>query len=136
MRQDSSALRGFRPLLLLTLVLGLTLGLTAVAQAQETSADEEYGNQADPGLRAIEDAFASSDNGGSLATHWSQDSNNSAGAPDTTDVLSSGVLPLTGGSLLPVIALGVLALSAIGLIAVRRTNPSEVVTSRARDRGA
>ena len=122
MKQGGSTLRSFGlMMLLLTFVLGLTLGLTAIAQAQ-TSKDEEYGNQAASGLQAIEGAFASSGGSGSHHSNGSHSSHNSGGHPDATGVLSSGVLPFTGGSLLPPIALGVLALSAIGLIAVRRSN--------------
>lgn len=92
---------GARLALLLTVALMLVFSWTAVAYAQ-TSADEAYGSPTQSGEVAIAEIEGP---GAAVAA---------AESPP------SGVLPETGGPLLPLVALGVFALSATGLIAIRR----------------
>jgi LPXTG-motif cell wall-anchored protein len=100
---------GFRPALLsLILMLVLVLSWAAVAQAQDPFA-AQYGNPAAAGEAAIMSAGVSGGGGGTQAA---------AGVP-------TGILPSTGGSLLPFVALGLLALSSAGLLAIRRTSSNQ-----------
>jgi hypothetical protein len=96
----SSTSAGFRLVLLLVVTL-LLVSLGGAAYA-ETSAKAQYGSPTASGEAAI----AGSDAGtsGEVAS--------AAGGLE--------VLPATGGSLLPLVALGVLVLGATGLIALRR----------------
>lgn len=90
------------------LALALSLGLiwAGVAHAQDSFGDQ-YGSPVDSGEAAIE-----STDSAATAT---------AAATSASGGITTGVLPLTGGPLLPFVALGMLSLSTIGLLAFRRS---------------
>lgn len=93
-------------LLLLTLTLSLGLMWAGAAYAQDPAGDQ-YGSQVASGEAAI----ASADSASTAKT----------AAQPASGGITMGILPLTGGPLLPFVALGVLGLSTFGLLALRRS---------------
>ena len=100
-----SVSRGAR-LLLLTLILSLGLVWAGAAYAQDPVGDQ-YGSKVASGEAAI----ASADSASTATT----------AAKPASGGITMGILPLTGGPLLPFVALGILGLSTFGLIAFRRS---------------
>ena len=103
-------------LLSLTLILALLFVWTVDAYAR-TSFEGQYGSPTASGEATL---TASGHNSGSV--------DSSAGATDpsasTMGVLPlTGVLPDTGGPLLPLFGLGVLGLGLAGILLLRRLNP-------------
>lgn len=115
---------GLRFVVLLTaaLMFALIWGTAAHAQA---SGGKQYGSQTASGEAAISGANiggnseSSSSNTNSSGTASSGEGTSEGGSGNATGL---EVLPSTGGPVLPFIVLGVFALSATGLIALRRTN--------------
>ena len=95
-----------RKLLVLALAMALVLGWSATANAQ-TSSDSQYGDPMSSGQEAIESSSTASGSGA---------------ASDPGSVAAAGVLPDTGGSVLPFLALGTLALSSTGLLMLRHNS--------------
>lgn len=87
--------------LILALVMAFIFGWATVANAQ-TSFEDQYGNPMASGQEAIESSDASSET-----------------SSETQSVASAGVLPDTGGSMFPFVALGALALGSTGLLMLR-----------------
>ena len=119
---------GLRFVILLAAALMLVLiwGTAAYAQA---SGGQQYGSQTASGEAAISKAniggtSKSSSGTGSSGTGSSGEGYSGEGASEGGAANATGleVLPSTGGPILPFIALGVFALSATGLIALRRNN--------------
>jgi LPXTG cell wall anchor motif len=108
--------RAYLVLLSLTLMLALLFVWTVGAYAQ-TSFEGQYGNPTASGEAAL---AASGHNSGSV-----DPSSGSTDSPASAmGVLPlTGVLPDTGGPLLPLFALGVLALGFAGILLLRRLNP-------------
>jgi len=120
--------RGFRLTLSLALALGLMLSLAVVAQAQTSAKDGQYVSPTDSGEDAINSAFT---NSGSSSLTGAAGSSGGAGLSGSVGIVGSvtdsgsssiAVLPSTGGALLPFVALGIFALSATGLVVIRRFN--------------
>jgi hypothetical protein len=98
------------------------------AHAQDSFGDQ-YGSPVDSGEAAIEsaessapDASASAASASDASASGASASGASASAAAATTAsggITSGILPLTGGPLLPVLALGLLCLSTGGLLASR-----------------
>lgn len=89
-----------RKFLILVLVTALVVGWSAAAEAQ-TSFDDQYGDPLSSGQEAIESSGDVSDPG---------------------SVAAAGVLPDTGGPMLPFFALGALALGSTGLLMLRHNS--------------
>jgi hypothetical protein len=102
--------RAYLVLLSLSLMLALLFVWTVDAYAQ-TSFEGQYGNPTASGEAAL---AASGHNSGSVDP--------SSGSTDSS-ASAMGVLPDTGGPLLPLFALGVLALGLAGILLLRRLNP-------------
>ncbi len=114
-------------LFLLTLLL--LLSVTAAAEAQDITANQ-YGDLAASGAGAIEsadppDGAAGDPANGAGTSGGSAGLTGSGGGAGTSGgsagVLGLSILPETGGPLFSFIALGAIALSSGGLLAVRRT---------------
>lgn len=100
--------------LLLACALLSVLVWGGVAHAQDSFGDQ-YGSPVDSGEAAIESAEPSA----SAASASASAASASATAATASGGITSGVLPLTGGPVLPVLALGLLCLSTGGLLASR-----------------
>lgn len=94
-------------LVLLALILLLGLTWAGAAHAQDAF-DDQYGSQVASGEAAIASANPT-------ATA-------SATAGPASGGEKMGILPDTGGPLLPFAALGILGLSSVGLLALRRSS--------------
>lgn len=103
--------------LLLACALLSVLVWGGVAHAQDSFGDQ-YGSPVDSGEAAIESAESSASDASASAASASA-SSASATAATATGGITSGILPLTGGPMLPVLALGLLCLSTGGLLASR-----------------
>lgn len=90
-----------RQFLILALAMAFIFGWAAVANAQ-TSFENQYGDPMASGREAIESSGASSGT-----------------QSGTQSVAAAGVLPDTGGSMFPFVALGALALGSTGLLMLR-----------------
>ena len=111
----------------LFVALTMALGWAAVAQAQEGPAENEYGNPAGSGGRAIQAADIGAGNGGGGNGGGGNGGGGNGGGGGDGDgrvAAVTGRLPSTGGALLPFAALGILALSSAGLLALRREGQS------------
>lgn len=131
---------GLRLAVLLAVASVLALTWATAAHAQ-TSGDDQYGSPSASGEDAILQSNLTGTDGGSGSGGASGGSGaagasgedlgsaggaGAAGASGAAGVEGAAggleVLPLTGGSVLPVVVLGVFVLSAAGLVALRRTN--------------
>lgn len=130
MSRSTRVVPGARPVLLtLALVLTLVFGWTALAHAQ-TSFEGQYGSPTASGEDAIEASTDASGgapaaSGGSALTasggvEPSPGGSGSASSSGSSSLIA--VLPDTGGPLLPLLALGTLALGFAGTLALRRLN--------------
>ena len=109
--------------LLLACALLSVLVWGGAAHAQDSFGDQ-YGSPVDSGEAAIESAESSApDASASAASDASASASgasaSAAAATTASGGITSGILPLTGGPLLPVLALGLLCLSTGGLLASR-----------------
>jgi hypothetical protein len=102
-------------LVLLALILLVGLTWAGAAQAQEAFEDQ-YGSQVASGEAAIESVADSATGGADPAT---------GGADPATGGETMGLLPFTGGPLVPFAALGILALSSVGVLALRRSGDQQ-----------
>ena len=104
--------------LLLACALLSVLVWGGAAHAQDSFGDQ-YGSPVDSGEAAIESAESSVSDASASAASASDASASAAAATTASGGITSGILPLTGGPLLPVLALGLLCLSTGGLLASR-----------------
>ncbi len=98
MSKSTTTSVSIRLVLALTVTLAMLVSWTAVANAQQTSADVQYGSPTAAGVAAIA---------------------SSGGTGNAGYVGATGVLPATGGPLLQLAALGTLALASTGLLVLR-----------------
>ncbi len=107
MSKSTTTSVSIRLVLALTVTLAMLVSWTAVANAQQTSADVQYGSPTAAGVAAIASA-------GEPASAGYVGGTGTAGYVGAT-----GVLPATGGPLLQLAALGTLALASTGLLVLR-----------------
>ena len=104
--------------LLLACALLSVLVWGGAAHAQDSFGDQ-YGSPVDSGEAAIESAESSASDASASAASAPGASASATAATTANGGITSGILPLTGGPLLPVLALGLLCLSTGGLLASR-----------------
>lgn len=108
-------------LLSLTIAFALLFVWTAGAYA-ETSFKGQYGNPTASGEAALT-ASGDDDYSGSESSRVDPSSGATDPSSSETGVLPLSVLPDTGGPLLPLLGLGVLACGLGGILLLRRLNP-------------
>jgi hypothetical protein len=116
MSKGTTTTVSIRLVLALTVTLAMLLSWTAVANAQRTSADVQYGSPTAAGEAAI----ASSGDPASAGYVGGTGTEGYVGGTGTEGYVgATGVLPATGGPLLQLAALGTLALASTGLLVLR-----------------
>jgi len=103
----------------------LVLGWATAAHAQDTPAASQYGRSTETGESAINQALDPSGETGTGAIAGGSSLTGASGlleAGATGGSGLTGVLPSTGGPLLPLALLGGLALSSAGLLLARRNS--------------
>ncbi|MDQ3659411.1 MAG: hypothetical protein M3338_07020, partial [Actinomycetota bacterium] len=117
-----------RKLTAAVVVAVLVLGWATAAHAQDTPAASQYGGPTETGESAINQAL---DPSGYTDTGANAGGSSLTGVTEASGVLEAGatggsgltgVLPSTGGPLLPLVLLGGLALSSAGLLLARRNS--------------
>jgi len=103
----------------------LVLGWATAAHAQDTPAASQYGRSTETGESAINEALDPSGETGTDAIAGGSSLTGASGVLEAGATGGSGltgVLPSTGGPLLPLALLGGLALSSAGLLLARRNS--------------
>ena len=114
-----------RKLTAAVVVAVLVLGWATAAHAQDTPAASQYGGSTETGESAINQALDSSGETGTGAIAGGSSLTGASGVLEAGATGGSGltgVLPSTGGPLLPLALLGGLALSSAGLLLARRNS--------------
>ena len=114
-----------RKLTAAVVVAVLVLGWATAAHAQDTPAASQYGRSTETGESAINEALDPSGETGTDAIAGGSSLTGASGVLEAGATGGSGltgVLPSTGGPLLPLALLGGLALSSAGLLLARRNS--------------